>query len=173
MALTDMDYISKEDLFSVLESMKIALPRTSKMSTEALSKRLKDGLNASQRSEELIDGDFLDPRQFRPWVDLRGLMRQTMVMQQSIMGNFDRHMTQGLPRGPEQTLEELQDVVLYFGHQCNTGVQNLILSDKDVDDWAIAIRVSWSSPRCRARVLIEIYRSLAHTPLTKTPRCLC
>ena len=142
MAPKDMDYIAKEDLFSVLESMKITLPRTSKMSAEALSKRLKDGLNASQRSGELIDGDVLDPRQLRRWVDSESLMTQTMVLQQSIKGNFDRQMTQGLPRGPEQTLEELQDIVLYFGYQCNAGVQNLVLSDKDMDDWAIAIRVS-------------------------------
>ena len=114
---------------------------------EALSKRLKDGFNASQRSEDLINSEFLDPRQFKPWADIEGLMRQTMVMQQSVRGNFDRHMTQGLPETPEQTLEELQDIILFFGYQYNAGVKNIFLSDKDIDDWAIAIRVSQSHAR--------------------------
>lgn len=141
MAPKDMDYIAKEDLFSVLESMKIVLPRTSKMSTEALSKRLKDGLNASQRTGEFIEGEYLDPRNLQPWSDMENLMHQSMVMQQSIRGNFDRQMNQGLPKGPEQTLEEMQDIVLFLGYQYSAGARNVFLSDKDVDDWAIVIRM--------------------------------
>ncbi|KAJ3530229.1 hypothetical protein NMY22_g8661 [Coprinellus aureogranulatus] len=138
---TDTDHIAKEDLLTVLDSMKIVLPRTSKLSTEALSKRLKDGFNASQRTGDLIKGDHLDPRQLKPWADLEGLMRQTMVMQQSLMGNFDRQMNQGIPKGPEQTFEELQDILLFLGCQYNLGVRNFYLSDRDFNDWAIAIRI--------------------------------
>ncbi|KAH6903064.1 hypothetical protein BKA70DRAFT_1567012 [Coprinopsis sp. MPI-PUGE-AT-0042] len=143
MAPTDTDYMTRDNLFSVLQSMKLGLPRTSKMSIDTLSKRLKDGLNASQRTGELIPGDFLDPGQLATWpsLDSEQLGRQIAVMQQSVKAAFDRQLNQGLPRTPEQTFEELQDVVLFVGLQFGAGVSNLVLSDKDLDDWAVVVRV--------------------------------
>ncbi|KAF6753370.1 hypothetical protein DFP72DRAFT_1010551 [Ephemerocybe angulata] len=145
MAPTDQDYISKDDLFSVLESMKITLPRTSKMSVEDLSKRLREGLNVSQRVEDLLSGEPLDPRQLQPWTDVEGLVQQTAVMQQSLKSNFDRMSTMGTSKTPEElkgeTLHQLQDILLWLGFRFTMGERNLYLVGKETGDWAVAIRI--------------------------------
>lgn len=138
MAPNDLDHLSKSDLFSVLESMKITIPRTSKLSTEDLTKRLRDALGASQRVDDLLPND-LTPGELAPWSS-RGLklLNQVCVMQQSLMDNMDRLSGDAKPAA---TMQQMQNLAMWLGYKYSEGARNVYFSDADTEEWALAIRV--------------------------------
>jgi hypothetical protein len=178
MAPGDPDYISKDDLFTVLASMKLTLPRSSKMSTEDMSKRLKDGLNAAQRTDVYIPGDFLDPTELKDWVDVEELPSTIASFQNSPMDGFEERMKLNRRRTSEETLKEIQDMILWMGIKWKDGVTSLYLCDPAAEDWAIAVKVRYRCSRSYLLPCKKLTQSTTmassfwlRTPSTRTRRC--
>ena len=154
---SDLDYISKEDLLSVLASMKISLPQTTKIPADALYKKLRDAFHASQRTSELLpDGNTLDPRQLPAWEDPSDLEEAFDVHQRTIQGTFQRKLEDQLtesfrklglnvsklqedPKG--ETMHALQQILVWMAAHYKTGKTLFFLADEQIADWAVVIKV--------------------------------
>ncbi|TFK19415.1 hypothetical protein FA15DRAFT_674468 [Coprinopsis marcescibilis] len=145
MAPPSYETISKDDLFAALSSMGVKLPKSSKLSTEDLTKKLVSSLNASQQLAELFpvkNGEHVNPTSMKTWKDTENLMK--MTHRGSFKEGFDNMMSAGVKQDPskakEETFKEMQQILLSFGREWNNGHKAFILMDSE-EEWAVIIQM--------------------------------
>lgn len=131
----------REDLLSLLASMGVVLPKTTKMLDEELSKRLTQAFNCSQQFTNIITTTPVDVAQYPLWPSDKPLYQATQ------RGNVTELLSQVMSqprrgsRSPkEDTFKELRQSVLSFALLREMGKSEIFFADDD-GRWGIFVQV--------------------------------
>ncbi len=142
-----MDMLSRDELLEALSAMGICLPSKTKLLDEALLKRLRQALNASQTFSKTVDKSPLNIKALSKWPGTSSLVKSiSRGNPHESMASIQCGMTRGgresgLSPFPDNVFMDLRRTILSLAESWDSkGIKRFILHDEH-EKCAIMIRV--------------------------------
>lgn len=134
----------RDELLRVLDDIGVSVPPGSKLSTEALDKRLKQAINVVQSANAYISKDGpLDVLTLGPWPRDRPLLQAVRRGNLHEVKMVQEAMRRGENPAPlyQNAFMDLRQTLMSLGNVWDTGVKNALVQDRECETSAIHLRV--------------------------------
>lgn len=138
---------ARKDLLTQLAAMGVVLPRGTKMTNDALEKRLSQALDASQTLHEVIPSTPFNPDSFPPWDMSKSLLKAVhrgnvmeAVMNAATSSRTELGGGQSVPPSQENIFMEVRQCMLQFAKHFEDRHSTFVLQDK-AQESGLIIRV--------------------------------
>ncbi len=137
---------TRQELLKALPAMDVSIPLSTKLSDEALEKRLRQALNASQVSSQLITKSPINIKSLHKWPlgsslyesVRRGNWQESMANYSSRMGGSSNTEASALSGN---AFMDLRQTILSLANSWDKGSRVAVMQDEDHEKCAVNIRV--------------------------------